>query len=99
MITAACCPRMPTTPTSRVSVSSVALDTFQLNWNPQLTAHMFSSASSLGDPGAAVVPQPASGRDASRRLGTRATIINHAQGAAFQTLNSFQLGRLTKASR
>lgn len=80
-------------------VSSVAFGLSQLKWDPQLTAHMLSSASSLGGPGVAVVSQPASGRDASRRLGTRATTINHAHGAALQTLNSFQSGRLTKASR
>lgn len=81
------------------TVSSVALNAFPTEMDPQLSAHMLSSASSLGGPGVAVVSQPASGRDASRRLGTRATTINHAQGAAFHTLNSFQLGRLTKASR
>lgn len=69
------------------------------NWDPRLTALMFSCACLPGGPGVAVVAQPASGRDASRRIGTRAITINHAQGAAFQTLNPFQFGCLTKTSR
>lgn len=69
------------------------------NWDPRLRAHMFSFACLPGGRGVAVVSQPASGRDASRRIGTRATTINHAQGAVFQTLNPFQFGCLTKASR
>lgn len=69
------------------------------NWDLCLTAHMFSFACLPGGPSVALVSQPASGRDASRRIGTRATTINHAQGAALQTLNPFQSGCLTRASR
>lgn len=72
-------------------VSSVASDLFQLNWGPQLTAHMRSSASLLGGPGVALVSQPASGRDASRRFGTRATMINHAQRCCSPDVESLSI--------
>lgn len=100
MVTAACCPRMPTTTLMSQALYCLLRSTvFKSNWDPCLTAHMLSFVCLPGGPGVALVSQPASGRDASRRIGTRATTINHAQGAALQTLNPFQFGCLTKASR
>jgi hypothetical protein len=64
-----------------------------------LTAQMLPFAFSPGGPGVALVSQLTLGRDASRRLGTRATKLNHAQGVALQPLSLVQFGCLTKACR
>jgi len=64
-----------------------------------LTAQRLPFAFSPGGPGVALVSQLTSGRDASRRLGNRATKLNHAQGVALQPLSLVQFGCLTKACR
>lgn len=78
MITAASCLEVQT-PTSRVCYS-VQYQTLS-SWNAHsLAACMSSLARLLDGRGVAMVSQPASGRDASRRLRTKVVNTNHALG-------------------